>query len=122
MPQMPVLCFLDTEYDRAKVPSYNGNSPNILKTLLFRPLVNKVENKGTQGVRARYDAEYPPLISIVWGPGRPIILGMDIFLVFWGIFSGVQSFGWGAFFSDAAFLLTVGSFLLTVELFFHLHS
>ena len=48
----------DTEYDRAKVPPYNGNNPppapRSLKALLFPPLLNNVENKGTQGVRARY--------------------------------------------------------------------
>ena len=72
-----------TEYDRAKVPPYNGNDPRpplgSLDALLFPPLllINKVENKGTQGVRARYDAELPPIISIVRYPGRPVILGMD---------------------------------------------
>ena len=67
----------DTEYDRAKVPPYNGNdpppAPGSLKTLLFPPLLNNVENKGTQGVRARYGAELPPVISIVRYPGRPVI-------------------------------------------------
>ena len=43
--------------------------------------INKVQNKGTQGVRARYGAELPPFISIVRYPGRPVILGMD-FCVF----------------------------------------
>ena len=73
--------FVDTEYDRAKVPPYNGNDPLLapgsLKALLFPPLFNKVQNKGPQGVRARYDAELPPIISIVRHPGRPVILGMD---------------------------------------------
>ena len=72
---------IDTKYDRAKVPPYNGHdpppAPGRLKTLLFPPLLNKVQNKGTQGVQARYGAELPPLISIVWCPGRPVILGMD---------------------------------------------
>ena len=31
-----------------------------------------------QGVWARYDAELPPIISIVWHPGRPVILGVDL--------------------------------------------
>ena len=35
-----------------------------------------MENKGTQGVPARYGAELPPFISIVRYPGRPVILGM----------------------------------------------
>ena len=73
--------FFDPEYDRAKVPPYNGNdpppAPGSLKALLFPPLLNNVENKGTQGVRARYGAELPPFISIVRYPGRPVILGMD---------------------------------------------
>ena len=49
---------LNTEYDRAKVPPYNGNDPPSapcsLNALLFPPLLNKVQNKGTQGVQARY--------------------------------------------------------------------
>ena len=49
-------------------------APGSLKALLFPPLLNKVENRGTQGVRARYDAELPPIISIVRYPGRPVIL------------------------------------------------
>ena len=69
---------IDTEYDRAKVPPYNGNdpppAPGSLKALLFPPLLNKAQNKGTQGVRARYGAELPPIISIVRYPGRPVIL------------------------------------------------
>ena len=68
---------LDTEYDRAKVPPYSENdpppAPGSLKALLFPPLLNNVENKGTQGVRARYGAELPPFISIVRYPGRPVI-------------------------------------------------
>ena len=72
---------IDTEYNRAKVPPYNGNdpppAPGSLKALLFPPLLNEVQNKGTQGVQARYGAELPPLISIVRYPGRPVILGID---------------------------------------------
>ena len=48
-------------------------SPGCLKALLFPPLSNKVQNKGTQGVKARYDAELPPIISVVRCPGRPVI-------------------------------------------------
>ena len=70
--------------DRAKVPPYNGNdpppAPGSLQALLFPPLSNNVENKGTQGVRARCSAELPPFISIVRCPGRPVILGMEL----WG--------------------------------------
>ena len=70
-----------TEYDRAKVPPYNGNdpppAPGSLKTPLFPPLLNEVQNKGTQGVQARYGAELPPFISIVRYPGRPVILGTE---------------------------------------------
>ena len=73
---------IDTEYDRAKVPPYNGNdpppTPRRLKALLFPPLLNKVQNKGTQGVQARYGAELPPFISIVQYPGRPVIFGMAL--------------------------------------------
>ena len=47
--------------------------PGSLKALLFPLPLNKVENRGTQGVRARYDAELPPIISIVRCPGRPVI-------------------------------------------------
>ena len=54
--------------DQAKVPPHNGNdpppAPSSLKALLFPPLLNNVENKGTQGVRARCGAELPPFISI----------------------------------------------------------
>ena len=64
---------IDTEYDRAKVPPYNGNdpppAPGSLKAPLFPPLLNEVQNNGTQGVRARYGAD----ISIVRYPGRPVI-------------------------------------------------
>ena len=77
----PARTFFDTEYDRAKVPPYNGHdpppAPGSLKRSLFRALLNEVQNKGTQGVRARYGAELPPIISIVRYPGRPVILGMD---------------------------------------------
>ena len=48
-----------------------------LKALMFPPLLNKLQNNGTRGVRAGYDAELPPFISIVRYPGRPVILGMD---------------------------------------------
>ena len=72
---------LHTEYARAKVPPYNGNdpppAPGSLKAFLFPPLLNEVQNKGTQGVQARYGAELPPFISIVRCPGRPVILGME---------------------------------------------
>ena len=38
------------EYDRAKVPPHNGNhpspAPGSLKTLLFPPLLNKVQKQG----------------------------------------------------------------------------
>ena len=67
----------DTEYDRANVPPYNGNdpppAPGSLKRSLFPTLLNEVQNKGTQGVRARYGAELPPIISIVQYPGHPVI-------------------------------------------------
>ena len=76
-----VHCKIDTEYDRAKVPPYNGNdplpAPGSLKALLLPALLDKVQNKGTQGLQARYGAELPPFISIVRCPGRPVILGMD---------------------------------------------
>ena len=73
---------LDTEYDRAKVPPYNGDdpppAPGSLNAPLFPPLLNEVQNKGTQGVRARYGAELPPIISIVRYPGRPVTLGFEL--------------------------------------------
>ena len=69
--------YLDTEYDRANVPPHNGNdpppAPGSLKRSLFPTLLNEVQNKGTQGVRARYGAELPPIISIVRCLGRPVI-------------------------------------------------
>ena len=74
----------DTEYDRAKVPPYNGNdpppAPGRLKAPLLPPLLNEAQNnfnKGTQGVRARYGAELAPIISIVRYPGRPVISGPE---------------------------------------------
>ena len=77
---------VDTEYDRAKVPPYSGNdpppAPGSLNALLFPPLLNNVENKGMQGAWARCGAELPPFISIVRYPGRPVILGMDCFVLF----------------------------------------
>ena len=89
----------------AKVPPYNGNdpppAPGSLKALLFPPLLIKVENKGTQGVRARCGAELPPFISIVRCPGRPVILGMEkgvfvngCFFAFWCSLGLVDIFKW----------------------------
>ena len=80
--------FFDTEYDRAKGPPYNGHdpppAPGSLKALLFPPLLSKVQNKGMQGVQnLRYDAELPPIISIVRHPGRPVILGIE----FWELWT-----------------------------------
>ena len=49
-----LLSIFDTEYDRAKAAPHNGNdpppAPGSLKRSLFPPLLNNVENKGTQGV------------------------------------------------------------------------
>ena len=57
---------------------WSPSSPGSLKALLFPPLLkNKVQNKGTQGLRARYSTELPPFISIVRHPGRPVMLGVD---------------------------------------------
>ena len=72
--------FLDTKNDRRRLHCIMDMIPALpwkSKTLQFPPLLNEVQNKGTQGVRARYDAELPPSISIVRHPGRPIILGME---------------------------------------------
>ena len=52
-------------------------TPGSLKALLFPPLLNNVQNKGMQGVQARYGAELPPFISIVRYPCRPVLMGMD---------------------------------------------
>ena len=78
---------LDTEYDRAKGPPHNGSDP--------RSPCEQSTKQGTQGARATYGAELPPIISIVRCPGRPVILGMEIHfgdptltLVFWGDFPG----------------------------------
>ena len=68
---MPLHKFsgIDTEHDRAKVPPYNGNDPPLApgnrKAPLCPPLLNEVQNEGTQGLQARYGAELPPIISIV---------------------------------------------------------
>ena len=81
---------IDTEYDRAKVPPYNGNdpppAPGSLKCFLFPTLLNEVQNKGTQGVRARYGAELPPIISIVRYPGR-LVISQKIFRYLWRFYS-----------------------------------
>ena len=64
-PILPGISKLDTEDDQAKGstdPRPPGNGS--LKAPLFPALfnLNKAQNKGTQGVRARYDAE---LLTIV---------------------------------------------------------
>ena len=60
----------------------NGNDPRpplvVYKPFCFPPLLNKMQDKGTQGVRARCDAELPPCLSIVQHPCHPIILGMEM--------------------------------------------
>ena len=65
---------VDTEYDRANVPPYNGNdpppAPGSLKRSLFPTLLNEVQNKGTQGVRRGTSSNH---FSIVRYPGRPVI-------------------------------------------------
>ena len=45
-----------------------SKSPSVSSPRLF----NKAQNKGMQGVRARYDTELPPFISVVRHPGRPV--------------------------------------------------
>ena len=65
---------------QSKVPPHNGNDRRSLvvqNALPPAPLFEKIQNKGTQGVRAWYDAELPPFMSIVQNPGRPVILGME---------------------------------------------
>ena len=46
---------IDTEYDRAKVPPYNGNDPppalGSLKVLLFPPLLNNVQTRERKGYK-----------------------------------------------------------------------
>ena len=59
-----------------------------LKTLLLPTVLNKVQNKGTQGVRARCDAKLPPFISIVQCPGRPVMWVPD----FQSFSQGFQTF------------------------------
>ena len=101
-----ILFIFNTEYDQAKVPPYNGNdpppAPGSLKALLLPPLLNNVENKGTQGVRARYGAELPPFVSIVWCPGRPVILGMEFLPCMWT--AGVTSLSLISFFRASGVL------------------
>ena len=91
---------IDTEYDRAKVPPYNGSdpppAPGRLKALLFPPLLNKVQSKGMRGVQARYGAELPPLISIVWHPGPSSHIGHGDF-PWWMRMAKVDMLGTGAY-------------------------
>ena len=66
LPHPGHICFfIDTEYDRAKVPPYNGNdpppAPGSLKALLFPPLLNEVQNKGTQGVHSEVPRGNPSI-------------------------------------------------------------
>ena len=46
---------IDTEYDRAKVPPYNGNdpppAPGSLKALMFPPLLNNVQTRERKGYK-----------------------------------------------------------------------
>ena len=53
-------------------------APGSLKHSLFPTLLNEIQNKGTQGVRASYGAELRPIISIVRYPGRPVISVPDL--------------------------------------------
>ena len=73
---------LGTEYDQAKVPPHNGNDRRpplvVQKPLCFHPYQTKYKTRGRNGVRARYDAELSPFISIVGHPCRPVISGMKI--------------------------------------------
>ena len=46
----------DTEYDRAKVPPYNGNDPPPTPGSL-KALLNKVQDKGTQGAQVQQIAK-----------------------------------------------------------------
>ena len=79
---------VNTEYDWAKVPPYNGNDPH------FIPIKQSIENKGMPGVRARYDAELPPFTSIVRCPSRPVVywawIQGSLFHTFLRIFPGIS--------------------------------
>ena len=73
---------LNTEYDQAKFPSRTielipPSSPGSLEAFRFFSFHPCVQNKRTQGVRARHDAELPPFIYIVRHPGRPFILDVE---------------------------------------------
>ena len=76
------LSLFDTEYDRAKVPPYNGNDPRpplvVSKSPSVSTSMKQSTKQGNARARARYSAELPPIISIVRYPGRPVILGMDL--------------------------------------------
>ena len=71
------VLFFDTEYGLGEGSTVQWKrsppSPGSLKALLFPSLLKEVQNKGTQGVRARYGAELPPFISIVRYPGRAVV-------------------------------------------------
>ena len=56
-------------------PGHKNNSKKSQKLLVFKFITVETQ-RGTQGVRARYDTELPPFISIVWHASRPVILGM----------------------------------------------
>ena len=60
--------------------SFLGNHDCVWAVLHSTPTMTRRRFHRTMEMipaRVRYDTELPPFISIVWYPGRPVILGMD---------------------------------------------
>ena len=71
------LKLIDTEYDRVKVPPYNGNDPRptlVVKPFCFHAYETKCITRGRKGAQARYDAELLTFVSIVRHLGRSAML------------------------------------------------
>ena len=72
------MSLFDTEYDRAKVPPYNGNdtppAPGSPKTLLFPPLLNKVSQSHSNNARVYLIP--PPLGKSLSGGGIQFSRGL----------------------------------------------
>ena len=86
----------DTEYDRAKVPPYNGNdprpAPGSLKAPLLPPLLNNVQTRECKGCKqgtARNFLHSFPLSS------APVVQSYWAWIFSWAPSDGVKVFGRG---------------------------